>query len=70
MDVTEDQFRFQPTMDLFKIVVSDAARRNAYHPVRDYLDSLKWDGTARLDAWLITCGGAKDTPYVRAHRGT
>jgi hypothetical protein len=24
------------------------ARRHAYHPVRDYLDALRWDGTTRL----------------------
>jgi virulence-associated protein E len=35
-----------------KNTVTDAicvvAERNAFHPVRDYLDSLKWDGKPRL----------------------
>jgi predicted P-loop ATPase len=33
--------------------------------VLDYLDSLVWDGTPRLDRWLIDCAGAEDSPYVR-----
>ncbi len=27
---------------------AEAARRNAYHPVRKYLESLEWDGNSRL----------------------
>lgn len=42
------------------------ARENAFHPVRDYLRSLKWDGTARLDHWMHLTLGAADTPFVRA----
>jgi predicted P-loop ATPase len=34
--------------------------------VQDYLDSLVWDGTPRLDRWLIDFAGAEDTPHVRA----
>lgn len=37
-----------------------------YHPVREYLDSLKWDETERLDTLLVEYMGAEDTPYVRA----
>lgn len=29
------------------------ATRHQYHPVREYLHSLKWDGTPRLNTWLI-----------------
>lgn len=32
----------------------------------DYVDSLSWDGTPRLDRWLIDYAGAEDSPYVRA----
>jgi predicted P-loop ATPase len=28
--------------------------------VVDYLDSLVWDATPRLDRWLIDCAGATD----------
>jgi predicted P-loop ATPase len=34
--------------------------------VRDHLDSLKWDGTVRIEAWLSRYLGVEDTPYVRA----
>jgi predicted P-loop ATPase len=62
----ERQFRFRATKDYFWTVVTDEARQNAFHPVRNYLAALKWDGVPRLDAWLTTYAGAKDSPYTRA----
>lgn len=41
-------------------------RGNSYHPVRDYLDAVTWDGTERLDTLFIDLFGAADTPYTRA----
>jgi predicted P-loop ATPase len=35
----------------------------AFHPVRDYLDGLRWDKTHRLDAWLSTYLGAPSGAY-------
>jgi predicted P-loop ATPase len=37
-----------------------------FDPIVDYLDSLDWDETPRLDNWLITYLGASDTPLNRA----
>lgn len=42
------------------------AAENAFHPVRDYLDGLQWDGVPRLDSWLSVYLGAEDKPYTRA----
>lgn len=62
----DEHFHFRPELEFFRIVVGNAARRDAFHPVCEYLDGLTWDGTPRLDTWLITYGGAADTAYVRA----
>lgn len=42
------------------------AKKNCFHPIRDYLASLVWDKGARLDTWLSDYLGAADTPLVRA----
>ena len=53
-----------------KHVVADAvesvANENPFHPVRDWLNDLQWDGTSRLDHWLQTYCGVEDTAYSRA----
>ena len=45
--------------------VEKRARECSFHPVRDYLNGLSWDGKQRLAKWLITYLGAEDTEYVR-----
>jgi predicted P-loop ATPase len=62
----DERFAFRASREFFWTVVADLARRNAFHPVRDYLGALRWDGVPRVDAWLATYGGAEDTPFVRA----
>jgi hypothetical protein len=46
--------------------VQAAARNIAFQPVRDYFDALVWDGTTRLDAWLVTYFHADNTAYAHA----
>lgn len=41
-------------------------RNHAFHPVREYLAGLSWDGIARLDSLLIDYLGADDNEYTRA----
>jgi len=41
-------------------------KENGYHPIRDFLDDLAWDGVKRLDTVLIDFLGVEDTPYSRA----
>jgi predicted P-loop ATPase len=53
----------------YKGLVSEAvnlvAHRNSFHPVRDYLNSLKWDRKPRADLWLTTYCGAEDDDLIR-----
>lgn len=51
----------------FKDALLAVAAERAYHPVREYLDSLPcWDNKERLDTLLIEYLGAEDTSYTRA----
>ena len=40
--------------------------RHSYHPVRDYLNGLRWDGKYRVESVLIDYLGAEDSEYTRA----
>lgn len=62
----DEKFHFRPSREFFNAVVDNVAYTNKFHPVKDYLSSLKWDGTPRVDEWLIRSAQAADTPYVRA----
>lgn len=62
----EKRFGFQPEVTLFSRTVKYIAREHECHPVLDYLASVQWDGQPRVDTWLVTYGGAEDTPLNRA----
>ena len=51
--------------DAMSDAASDIAVKNPRHPVRTYLDSLRWDGTPRLDTAIIRILGAADTDAAR-----
>lgn len=39
--------------------------RNSYHPIRDYLSNLVWDGKKRIDQLLVKYMGVEDSLYAR-----
>ncbi len=47
-------------------VAQVVGKENSFHPVRDYLKGLMWDGIPRVDKWLTTYLGAEDTVLNRA----
>lgn len=46
--------------------VQTAARDRPFHPVKTYVQSLRWDGVERVDHWLSTYLGGEDTGYSHA----
>lgn len=48
--------------------VETVAREHPFHPIRDYFNSLEWDGTKRIDDWLTLYLGAEpdSTGYLGA----
>lgn len=44
--------------------VQVVASEHRFHPVRQYLDGLTWDGVARTDGWLSLYLGAEPTTYT------
>lgn len=46
----------------FKLVT----KANSYHPVKEYIKSLKWDGVKRVETAIIDYLGAEDNEYTRA----
>jgi predicted P-loop ATPase len=41
------------------------SERNRFHPVRDYLEALEWDGKPRLSTFLSVYFGTADSAYER-----
>jgi predicted P-loop ATPase len=57
--------RFVPNSAAVAEAVNVVARANPFHPVVDWLRTLQWDGTPRLDTWMVDLLHVADTEYVR-----
>ena len=56
-------YRFTPSTGLVAEAVEVLARAHAFHPARDWLRTLRWDATPRLEHWLADFLGADKTEY-------
>lgn len=45
--------------------IEQVSSDNAFHPIKNYLESLTWDGVERIDTFLIEYMGAEDNAYTR-----
>ena len=52
----------QALLDANDLIMS----QSTFHPVREWLESLEWDGIERLDTMLCDYLGAEDNPLTRA----
>lgn len=41
--------------------IQTVAHKRRFHPIREYLEALVWDGTSRIDKWLIHALGESPT---------
>jgi len=54
------------TKNLILDALNECWARHSYHPIQNYVSSLKWDGVSRLDRIFIDYLGAEETEYVKA----
>lgn len=68
-DVTHIQERLQmlalPRVgkEVMHQAIDCIASERSFHPLRDYLSRLEWDGVSRLDTWLTAYLGVEETAY-------
>jgi hypothetical protein len=61
-----EKFSFDPPTTAVQDAARTLANHARFHPIRDYLDGLRWDGEPRLDQWLTNYAAVTTTPYTRA----
>jgi predicted P-loop ATPase len=54
------------TVTVAATAAETVAKDNTYHPIRNYLASLKWDRAERVEDFAVTYLGAEPGPYHRA----
>jgi len=58
-------FKTQPTKLDLTDAIAAVSRSSPFHPVKEFLEALTWDGQERLETMLIDWLGCPDTPYHR-----
>lgn len=58
-------YGFTPASVMVLEVVEALGKTNKWHPVREWLRSLKWDGEKRLNGWLTKYLGVPFSPYSK-----
>jgi putative DNA primase/helicase len=60
----EEKYNFDARANLTD-ALNIIAHKNSFHPVREYLEHLEWDGIERLSRIFIDCFGVADSQYSR-----
>ncbi|WFU88741.1 virulence-associated E family protein [Rhizobium sp. CC1099] len=68
ISIVQDRLEHAGLKQLGREVVHQAVTHRAhecrFHPVRNWLDSLQWDGNARLPSLFVNYFGSEATPYA------
>ncbi|MDH4163305.1 MAG: bifunctional DNA primase/polymerase [Nitrospirota bacterium] len=60
-----DAYGIEPATNAVLEATSLVGHKQRIHPVRDWLETLEWDGTPRVDTWLKDyCEGIAEEPYL------
>lgn len=60
-------YRLEAARERIEEVLIKVASDNAFHPVREFLEPLEWDGVERVGDWLVDYMGARGNPkYLHA----
>lgn len=63
--LADTEFGIEPSTGSILEATSLVAHRCRVHPVREWLESLKWDGVPRASTWIQTfCEGEAAQPYL------
>jgi predicted P-loop ATPase len=54
------------TVNVAAVAAETVAKDRSFHPIKDYLESLEWDGVERVANFAAGYLGAEDTPYHSA----
>lgn len=61
-----EKFRVEFSSQTMWKAVDLVAAGNIYHPIKDVIETYKWDKVKRVDTWLMDYCGCPDTPLNRA----
>lgn len=59
-------FKNTPSVGMIRAALDDIAKANPMDTAIDWLRSLEWDGVKRIDGFMPTYLGSKDSEYTRA----
>ena len=58
--------KFEPNTGMIEDAIINVARQHTFHPIKQYLEGMKWDNFPRLNNWLAKFCGVDDNPYSRS----
>lgn len=64
-----ERYGFDPGKDNTREAAQTLSVEHPFHPIREYLAGLRWDGVPRINCWLTMYLGAADTPLNSAIGG-
>lgn len=56
----------EPSTNIIHEAIVQMAHENIFHPIKEYLNNLVWDGKPRLDNWLVRATNADNNAYTQA----